>query len=183
MGTFNLPNVKQSQEAYYRALAEAQREFKDIEANDWDWATAAASRAIEALTLNSECFELFGNEGTRSGRWNPVTVVTSMFIQRNSEYGRVDFNFAGVGVAETRPAGFILPSFNRNLVQGSSANISIHRDFWNRGDTNFNANTILHELGHVYNFVRGSGGYAVGNLIEARDPFAFDKLIKEKCKL
>jgi RHS repeat-associated protein len=183
MGSVNIANARQAEAAYYRASAMAQQEFKYWDANDWELAPAAAARAIQALTLNKECLELFGNEETRSGRWNPVTVITSMFIERNSEYGRVDFEYSGVGAALTRPGGIVLPSINRNLVQGSSANITIHRDYWNRGNTDFNANTILHELGHVYNFVRGSGGFAIGNLSEASDPFAFGKLIEEKCKV
>lgn len=168
----------------WRVLADAAATFKGFDPNDWDLVPAAASRAIQALSLNSECFDLFGSSRNRPDRWNPITVITSMFLGRSSEYGTVDFDYHGVGAAETRPSGRILPSpFNRNLIQSTRANISIHRNVWNIGNTDENAETILHELAHLYNFSRGSGGFAIGNLAEGSDPFAFDKIIKEKCKL
>jgi hypothetical protein len=165
----------------HRVLAMANAEFKAADANDWQLVPEAASRAIAALTRNKECLELFGTAQSRAGRWNPANVITSMFVRRDGQFGRVDFEYSGVGVAETRPAGFVLPSFNRNLIQASRANISIHRNYWNAGDDEANAQLILHELGHVYNFTRGSGGFAIGNLSEAADPYAFDKVINEKC--
>jgi hypothetical protein len=149
-----------------------------------DLVPAALSRAIQALTLNKDCFELFGNAESREGRWNPATVLTHMFSLRDGEYGTIDFEYSGVGVAETRPAGFRFPNiFKRNIIQGTIANISFHRNFWNLGNTEQNAATILHELGHVYNFTVGSGGFRIGNLSELGDSFAFDKLIKDNCGL
>jgi hypothetical protein len=107
-----------------------------------------------------------------------------MFVLQNTTYGSVDFNYTGVGTAETRPAGIILPNpFNPNLIQGSRANISIHRNFWNGYGADQNAETILHELGYVYNFTRGSGGFRISNLTEGDDRSAFDKLIETNCKL
>jgi hypothetical protein len=104
-----------------------------------------------------------------------------MFTKRDGKFGSVDFEYSGVGVAITRPSGLILPAAPRNLISSSRANISFHRNQWNRGDTEANALTILHELGHVFNFSRGSGGFAIGNLAELKDPYSFDKLIMSKC--
>jgi hypothetical protein len=53
--------------------------------------------------------------------------------------------------------------------------------YWNDGNTDENARTVLHELGHAYNFLRGSGGFARSNLAELKDSYAFDKEIEQKC--
>jgi hypothetical protein len=47
----------------------------------------------------------------------------------------------------------------------------------------FNAETLLHEMAHLYDFVRGSGGFAVSNPAEILDKDIFDKIIEDKCNL
>jgi hypothetical protein len=49
----------------------------------------ALARAIQALTLVTDCMNLFGNEETRQGRFNPTNVLTS--IVRGGEFGQVKF--------------------------------------------------------------------------------------------
>ena len=148
----------------------------------WELMSAAVSRALEALSLNEECSELFGTEESRGGRWNPSTVLTSLFATRDGSYGTVNFTYTGDGDALTTPKGF--PRLSRTQgIQGSSATVSINAESWNIGNTEFNAETILHELGHVYNFTRGSGNFAVSNPAEIRNAEAFDEVIKDKCNL
>jgi hypothetical protein len=143
----------------------------------------AFARAIEALTLNPECFDLYGTAKTRQGKWNPITVATSLFFAADGTYGSVDFNFTGPGAALTTPTGILLPSL-RYGVTGSSANISINAPgYWNVDNVNYNAETLLHEMGHLYNWVRGSGGFALSNFSEGKNSGAFDALINKDCGL
>jgi hypothetical protein len=53
--------------------------------------------------------------------------------------------------------------------------------YWNDGNVTNNAETLLYELGHAYNFLKGSGGFAISNLAEIRHPNSFEKLIDTKC--
>ena len=41
--------------------------------------------------------------------------------------------------------------------------MSLNRRYWNIGNASENAETLLHELGHIYNFTRGSGGFSLPN--------------------
>src|SRR6266496_3335036 len=139
---------------------------------------AAVSRALQAITLSPDCSNLFGNAQTRQGKWNPATVLTNMLGLNNGVYGTVDFDDTDpTSAAITKPAGLLTPSVNQGL-RGSSANVHLNSMSWNRpSNTDGNAETLLHELGHVYNFTRGSGGFALPNRAELGDDQAFDKLI------
>ena len=106
-----------------------------------------------------------------------------MFGLRSEAYGSVDFERQGINEeAKTTPAGFLLPNINQGLT-GSRANVHPNRRFWNMGGVSNNAETLLHELGQVYDFTRGSGGFTLPNRAELGDDFAFDKVIEEKCNL
>ena len=95
----------------------------------------------------------------------------------------MDFNYTGDGAAKTTPTGTLLPSLS-NGITGTGANISIKGpDYWNVNNIDYNAETLLHEMGHLYNFSRGSGGFAVKNPAEFKDSEAFDKVIHQKCNL
>jgi RHS repeat-associated protein len=149
---------------------------------NWQLMPAAAARALQALTLNQECFNLFGTEKTRDEKWNPITVLTSLIISRDNTYGSVNFDYTGNGAALTTPNGFPIPSLSAGIT-GTSATISIKASWWNVNNVAYNAETLLHELGHVFNFVRGSGGFALPNRAELKDSQAFDKLIEDKCNI
>jgi hypothetical protein len=142
----------------------------------------AYARALEALTLDPDCFDLFGTAKTRSGKWNPIIVLTSLFLTRDGTYGSVNFNYTGNGAALTTPTGVLLPSFS-NVLAGTGATISINPAVWNIDDVGFNAETLLHEMGHLYNFSRGSGGFALSNPKELWNSGAFDALIGKDCGL
>ncbi len=150
--------------------------------SDWGCMPAAYQAALTALTQNTACMDLFGNAKTRAGKWNPVTVLTSLFQAQSGTYGSVNFGYTGNGSALTTPNGFLLPNINQGLT-GTSATISINSTYWNDNNVAFNAETLLHEMGHLYNFVRGSGGFALPNKAELKNASAFDTLIDQKCNL
>jgi RHS repeat-associated protein len=64
----------------------------------------ALSRAIQALTLNNDCMELFGDEETRTGKYNPVAVLTDLVMSNisgeQSSYGVLMWR-AGTGANVT----------------------------------------------------------------------------------
>jgi hypothetical protein len=150
--------------------------------SDWGCMPAAYARAMQALTLNPDCFDLFGTAKTRAGKWNPTVVLTSLFLTQGGTYGSVNFNYTGNGAALTTPNGFPTPSITQG-IQGSSATVSINSAYWNVDNVAYNAETLLHELGHVYNFVRGSGNFALSNSSELTNSGAFDQLIEAKCNI
>ena len=94
----------------------------------------------------------------------------------------MNFNYTGVDAAKTTQNRFILPNFNQGLT-GTSATISINSNTWNNTTVDYNAETLLHEMAHLYDFVRGSGGFALKNRAEFADHQAFDKLIEDKCNI
>jgi RHS repeat-associated protein len=142
---------------------------------------AGLARALQALSLNEECNKLFGSEKTRSGRFNPSNVLTSLV--NGGDLGQIKFENKGGdwGAAKTTPGGrFPVPG----LAGRVNVTINSFNDqglYWNDGNGDENAKTLLHELGHAFNFLRGAGGFAISNLKEIGDAYAFDKLIEEKC--
>jgi len=154
----------------------------DAGCTNWGCMPPAFSRAMQALTLNQDCYDLFGTAQTRQGKWDPTVVLTSLFFAQDGRYGSVNFNYAGNGSALTTPNGFPLPSL-RSGITGTSATISINASSWNVDNVPFNAETLLHEMAHLYNFVRGSGGFAIPNRAELANSDAFDKVIEDKCNI
>jgi RHS repeat-associated protein len=147
---------------------------------DRDLLPAAFERALEALR-NPDCRGLFGNERTRAKGFDPSAVLSS--IVSGGRFGEIKFENKGGkwGVASTTPAGrFPIPA----LAGRVTSTINSYDDtntYWNDGMTDENAKTLLHELGHAFNFLRGAGGFAISNLKEIRDPYVFDKLIEDRC--
>jgi hypothetical protein len=148
---------------------------------DWTCMPAAFSRAVQALTLNSNCMSLFGTATTRANGFNPANVLTDI-IYGSHNFGTVSFSSHSTnwGVAQTRPAGLVPIPGLAGKVKISINELSGY-GFWNNGDATENAETLLHELGHVFNDLRGAGGFALPNSAENSDPYAFDKLVKQKC--
>jgi RHS repeat-associated protein len=156
----------------------------DPSCSDWGCMPAALARAIQALSSQS-CMDLFGNATTRAGAFNPVTVLESLFSSpAGGSFGSTSFQNKGPtwGVAKTSP---VITKSPFNL--GKKVNVTINSytgtngTYWNDGNTNENASTLLHELGHVFNFLRGSGGFAVSNITELKNPYAFDQAIQQNC--
>lgn len=144
------------------------------------------ARAIQALTLNEDCRKLFGNKKTRANGFDPSAVLTS--IATGGKFGSIEFADRGPswGVAKTTPAGVVLPRLRPPFVSSNKVTITINsfddaKLYWNDAKTDGNASTLLHELGHAFNFLRGSGGSQLRNLGEFTDDKVNDRLIKETC--
>jgi hypothetical protein len=56
---------------------------------DWVLMPSALARVIQALTLNTECMNLFGTAQTRQAGFNPVNVLTS--IVTKGQYAHIEF--------------------------------------------------------------------------------------------
>ncbi|MFN7919438.1 MAG: RHS repeat-associated core domain-containing protein [Bryobacteraceae bacterium] len=183
---WEVSNVRPNDTEIGKLLQRAAEEFLNIdEFRDMDLMPDAIGRAISALQ-DPGCAGLYGTSATRAAGWNPVDVVTKLFVNRNGPLGSVNFELydpktvAQVRVSFTAPLSNVVVSFNRL--------------FWNRGNTEENALTLLHEMAHAYNylFLQGSGGFAISNLRELSPidsdtkgvgPYVFDRTILEKCKL
>ena len=124
---------------------------------------------------------LYGDSTTREGKFNPVSVLTDIVYGSHND-GSISFSLHSPdwGVAQTRPAGLLpIPGLARKAK--TTINELSGYGFWNNGDTTENAETLLHELGHIFNDLKGSGGFALSNAAESNDPYAFDKVVKQKC--
>ena len=151
---------------------------------DWGCMPAAFARAIQALTLNDDCMKLSGNDKTRANGLNPADVLTNIVFGSGS-FGHIQFQNkgGGWGVALTTPAGKLpIPVLSGRVTITINEYISPSGSlYWNAGDTTANAELLLHELGHAFNFLRGSGGFAISNLSEYRNSMAFDNIINKTC--
>jgi hypothetical protein len=139
---------------------------------------AAFSRAVQALSLNSDCMNLFGNAKSRANGWNPVNVLTNIIYGSHS-HGSVTFKNLGPGPgAITSPSGHGL-----GLITGKvSITINEYTDptkaYWNAGYSTINAELLLHELGHAYTLLLGSGGFNGTRFISDSK---LDSLIQTDC--
>ena len=142
---------------------------------------SALGRAIDALRQNKECFDLFGNENARSGDFNPINILSS--IAKGTEFGNIEFKALGKGVvAKTNSAGRLpIPGLAGKVIIFINTYNSDTGLYWNDANVDENAETLLHELGHAFNYLRGSGGFAISELGEIRNRYAFDNRIRETC--
>ncbi len=179
-----LPNNTPNPACYYAGPPTGPAPTPTPTCSDWSCMPAAFARAVQALTLNTQCMDLFGTAKTRAGKFDPVIVLTNIVFGPNT-LGHIQFEDEGPtwGVAETYPSGHLpIPG----LAGSVSITINEYTDqagslYWNAGNTTANAETLLHELAHAFNFIRGSGGFAISNLSEFGNPSAFDNLINQEC--
>ncbi len=111
----------------------------------------AVKRAQEALE-SEKCQKLFGNKKTRENGFDPATVLGS--IADGGTFGRVTFTTDGDPGSTTANGG--IPK-----VSSSSVIIALNTANWDVGNTLYNAETLLHELGHAYDIIHGSGGSVI----------------------
>lgn len=123
----------------------------------------ALDRVAKAFK-NKDCLELFGTHQSRENGWDPREFAKDLFSGKPSDYGWTVFvplTSAGP-VAATVPFGSagVVPTLGVLVLINSSTGPG---DLWMNADTDINAMTLLHELGHAYDIlqVRGSGGSAI----------------------
>jgi len=124
---------------------------------NWDFMPMALERAKEQLRTHPECEKLFGTEQTRQGDFDPSKVLDQLYNQAGGTvHGySVSTHFLWwspwPAFTTSRPGGG-----GTVLIDGSDGS------YWNldgsNGDSYGLALLLLHELGHVYNDMPGSGG-------------------------
>jgi RHS repeat-associated protein len=147
--------------------------------SNWGCMPAALATAINALKTHQQCADLFGNATTQAGAFNPVDVIQQVFKQGGS-------TIAGQSVSATFQPIVLWSALTIPNVGGGATVVidSVNYDLWNSsgsiGDSYWQAILLLHELGHVYNDLKGSGGSKIGG-----DGFggsdANTNLIKKDC--
>jgi RHS repeat-associated protein len=132
----------------------------------FDSLPAAKDRAKKALMENQDCMEIFGNEATRSAEFDPVKAIDQIF---NPAGGFLGGRAVGVGVFNGHPV-FSTAQVNPALFFGSGTltwgwRVEINASMWNdmangTGDlgVQFQAAALLHEMGHIFARIGGSGG-------------------------
>ncbi len=159
-----------------RDRQEAMRAKKAALALAQSYLADAASLAKKAIT-DPDCFGLFGSRADGT----PAAQVLSGMLT-GAAYGNIEFiyNPNDIFVATTRPA--VSP---RNLLGVTSTVTKINaregNGYWNKGDSAENANTILHELGHVLRFLGFRGGDFVQSDGDRDVNLKNSALITEKC--
>ena len=116
----------------------------------------AVRRAVAALA-NESCAGLFGNQKTRNGKFDPTIVLSA--LADGTKFGSIKFadKSTSWGVAQVTPNG--LPCLASKAT--ITINSTVSPGYWNSNNVDQNALTLLHELGHVYDLIRGSGGSAI----------------------
>jgi RHS repeat-associated protein len=131
--------------------------------SNWGCMPAALAQAREWLK-QPECAALFGTSGTRMAGFDPTAVLNSVYTPGGGPWGAGTFAYIPYPAAAiTVPVALTVPG-PTPIVYGVTALVAINElnvpgtNAWNQGDTFNNALLLLHELGHVYNILPGSGG-------------------------
>ena len=129
---------------------------------NWGCMPAALARAISALQNNPLCDQLFGTAQTRANGFNPIQIISQVYSQggglvgpNGSPVGAVFAPWLPLTEAVTFP---ILGPYSGATVVINGASSSMWNVAGQVGDTLDQATLLLHELGHVYSFLTGSGG-------------------------
>ena len=143
----------------------------------------ALTTALEALK-KKPCADMYGTPQSRAKGFTPQNVLNG--IVSGTKYGRIawaDKGGGGWGVALTRPTFPFIPGQASGVVTTINTYLAPVKTlgYWSEGDPTENAMTLLHELGHAFNFIRHAGGFSISNFAEAKDNYAFDKEVKKNC--
>jgi RHS repeat-associated protein len=117
---------------------------------------AAAQRAMKALRDSKDCMDIFGDPKTRQGKFGPVNVLTN--VENGTAFGSIVFKDLGANGPEAKVTANGIPWLTSSATITINSYSQATNLSWNSGNTDFNAETLLHELGHVYDLIRGSGG-------------------------
>ncbi len=141
----------------------------------------AMTAAMQALS-KKDCADLFGTPKSWAQGFTPQNVLKG--IVSGKKYGRIawgDKGGGGWGVAQTRPTFPFIPGHASGVVMTINTFQTSIAGYWSAGDPAENAETLLHELGHAFNFIRNAGGFAIPNSAENADKYAFDKKVRKNC--
>jgi hypothetical protein len=162
---------------------------------------AVLARATSALKENKECLELFGTEESRRNGFDPIAVLQTLYgdpgmaFPSASPVGgtRVASAFVYspfVGGADATTSNEVVIDFTNGLPSFSiGVRVNINVNEWNgtavAGHANIAASVLLHEMGHVYDLLRGSGGSQINDdsWWNTAASVANNVLVNEKCKL
>jgi len=108
-------------------------------------------------------------------------------ITSGDKYGNLVGKDAGPvdWTAQTTPSGYLRNPF-RLVGFASKVGITINTyngaGYWLQATTTERAETLLHELGHAFNFMsHRTGGFTISNTAEIKDKYAFDKVVNKNC--
>ena len=132
----------------------------------------AARRLASAALGKQSCSDLF--DPNHEGRLPATVLLDALTTEGGSLYGDIVFEPHSKGDVASIDGG------------GDSVHISINSlgttgSRWNRGNTQENAITLLHELAHAFNRLSGAGGFKLREADDERDKNAFDNEIKKNC--
>jgi RHS repeat-associated protein len=141
----------------------------------------ARRRALDALNNREDCRNLFGTAASRSAGFDPAEVLDS--IINGGRFGHVEYVYHPPDKngknwdAETFGDGVIgkLPGLASRVTVRINSYSEPNLDYWNNGYATSNAETLLHELGHAFDLLKGAGGFSV------KDHGDFDNVINQKC--
>jgi RHS repeat-associated protein len=143
---------------------------------DWELMPAARTMAMNLLS-DPACQKLFGYKTNARGFGyagvDPRAVLDSLI--KGGKYGNIQFE------------PFIESTWNASTASGNTFNtvtIRINNGAtgeWNKGNAEYNALTLLHELAHAFNDIIGLPKFSLNNDAEKSDPNVYDKLLKQDC--
>lgn len=124
------------------------------------------SLAMNALK-NPACASLFGTTATRAGAWNPQNVLTTLYSPNGGNIAGTNVSVGflvstvtlGIDASVWPTLGGMGPGAVLNLtvlINSSTWNATQNSGIGNSG-ADFNAATLLHELGHLYAMTAGDG--------------------------
>jgi RHS repeat-associated protein len=124
---------------------------------DWGCMPAALAQALTDLQ-NPDCAAVFAG-GIAKGD-NPSTVLEQ--IVAGTKYASVTFvSLSPLVGAVTAESGFW--KFKKATIEINTYNNPSVGVYWNAGNAQVNALTLLHELGHIFNFLFGNGSSTIVN--------------------
>jgi hypothetical protein len=153
-----------------------------------------ALQSMLAALAKDGCRDLFGNSATRRAGFGPSAFASTYFGGGNS-HGRAIYadltvlpDLAGVTVPLAAPS-ISMNGLGIAIVPtpGATTIINTYASEWREGDSTTRALIMLHELGHVYNAIPGSGGSSIASFDSPWIPGgrgrneANDRLVIDKC--
>jgi RHS repeat-associated protein len=128
---------------------------------NWGCMPGALATAINALSTHQDCMNDFGDSYTRADNFNPIDIVRQVYRQGGSSVAGQSVSASFVSLLGAA-AAVTIP------IPGGGAVVTIDSaswGFWNTAgkynDSYWQAILLLHELGHVYDNLKGSGGSAI----------------------